>query len=229
MSSWVRSSAVPGVKPPPITNWNSPPAALNGFSNFPLQNILSLRTSIRILQGRRLNLIHIPIHLYAHFVQAILALVLPDPLGKRGVRTPNEEREYYRNRGKPQATDICNISVTSVECSIVCSTRQVERFFRPLVEMLSEEDKQAVSISEEEFVAIQVDGEGLDAGQRVLDLTSPLAMAGMSVSSKSPVCQRLTVPQLHFLHLNLFRRLHPSTLQKHQQCHPRPPNPRVCV
>lgn len=34
-------------------------------------------------------------------------------------------------------------------------------------------------IASEEFMAIQVDGEGLDAGQRVLDLTSPLALAGV--------------------------------------------------
>ena len=31
----------------------------------------------------------------------------------------------------------------------------------------------------EDFVVMQVDGEGLEAGQRVLELTSPLALAGM--------------------------------------------------
>lgn len=36
-----------------------------------------------------------------------------------------------------------------------------------------------VSVSAEDYVVVQVDGEGLDAGQRVLELTSPLAMAGM--------------------------------------------------
>ena len=36
-----------------------------------------------------------------------------------------------------------------------------------------------VSISAEDYVVVQVDGEGLDAGQRVLELTTPLAMAGM--------------------------------------------------
>ena len=35
------------------------------------------------------------------------------------------------------------------------------------------------SVSSEDLVAISVEGEGLEAGQRVLELTSPLAMAGM--------------------------------------------------
>ena len=34
-------------------------------------------------------------------------------------------------------------------------------------------------MSSEEFVAVSVEGEGLEAGQRVLELTTPLAMAGM--------------------------------------------------
>jgi hypothetical protein len=36
-----------------------------------------------------------------------------------------------------------------------------------------------LSISQDDFIAMQVYGEGLEAGQRVLELTSPLAMAGM--------------------------------------------------
>lgn len=36
-----------------------------------------------------------------------------------------------------------------------------------------------IIISEDEFIAMQVDGQGLDAGQRVIELTSPLAMAGV--------------------------------------------------
>ena len=37
------------------------------------------------------------------------------------------------------------------------------------------------TISSEDFVVISVRGEGLEAGQRVLELTSPLALAGMFV------------------------------------------------
>lgn len=49
----------------------------------------------------------------------------------------------------------------------------------PIRETLNPESRSLVSISDEEFVVMQVDGEGLEAGQRVLDLTSPLAMNGM--------------------------------------------------
>ncbi len=40
------------------------------------------------------------------------------------------------------------------------------------------------TISSEDFVVISVRGEGLEAGQRVLELTSPLALAGMLVVFK---------------------------------------------
>lgn len=36
-----------------------------------------------------------------------------------------------------------------------------------------------VQISSEDYLVMQVEGQGLDAGQRVVELTSPLAMAGM--------------------------------------------------
>jgi len=72
-----------------------------------------------------------------------------------------------------------NISVTPVECSVVCSKELVERLFRPIINRLSSSTKGDVVIGEDDFVVLQVDGEGLDAGKRVLDLTSPLAFAGM--------------------------------------------------
>jgi len=42
-------------------------------------------------------------------------------------------------------------------------------------------DPGRATISSEDFVVISVEGEGLDAGQRVLELTTPLALAGMYV------------------------------------------------
>jgi hypothetical protein len=49
----------------------------------------------------------------------------------------------------------------------------------PLIERLDAKAKQAVIISNDDFVVLQVGGEGMEAGQRVLDLTAPLALAGM--------------------------------------------------
>ena len=62
---------------------------------------------------------------------------------------------------------------------MVCSKDLVERLFRPIISRLSSSTKGDVVIGEDDFVVLQVDGEGLDAGKRVLDLTSPLAFAGM--------------------------------------------------
>lgn len=76
--------------------------------------------------------------------------------------------------------EFVNISITPVECSIVCSQESAETLFRPIVATLDESIRDQVVISEDEYVVIQVDGDdGNDAGQRVLDVTSPLALAGM--------------------------------------------------
>ena len=49
----------------------------------------------------------------------------------------------------------------------------------PALNLLDTGARDQVSITSEDYVVMQVDGEGLDAGQRVLELTSPLALAGM--------------------------------------------------
>jgi len=171
-----------------------------------------LQTSVRILQECRLSLIHIPLHLYPHFVQAILSLILPsispssedrkawggrrgseETRGYMGGDGDDDDRPYgsdyededlapgYHSAGRPSHSieNFVNVAVTPVECSVVCSAEQVENLFTPIIQTLSSCHREEVSISEDEFVAIQVDGEGLDAGQRVLDLTSPLALAGV--------------------------------------------------
>lgn len=45
--------------------------------------------------------------------------------------------------------------------------------------------RSTATMSSEDFVVISVEGEGLEAGQRVLELTSPLALAGMCVKPRN--------------------------------------------
>lgn len=76
-----------------------------------------------------------------------------------------------------------NVSVTSIECSIVCGKDVAKDLFRPAIDRAvllpgANGDRYA-SISAEDFVVISVEGAGMEAGQRVLELTSPLALAGM--------------------------------------------------
>ena len=68
-----------------------------------------------------------------------------------------------------------------MECSVVCSTALAQDLFASANDEHHRASRGAAdgSISAEEYVVVQVDGEGLDAGQRVLELTTPLAMAGM--------------------------------------------------
>lgn len=75
-----------------------------------------------------------------------------------------------------------NVSVTPLECSIVCAQTLAQEIFESIPSHLGSSpgfSHATATISSEDFVVISVEGEGLEAGQRVLDLTSPLAMAGM--------------------------------------------------
>jgi hypothetical protein len=74
-----------------------------------------------------------------------------------------------------------NISVTCNGCSIVCPRHQAEAYFSPLLAMLDTKARKGVSISREDYSVIVIGGAGLEAGERVLDLTTPLAMAGISI------------------------------------------------
>lgn len=76
-----------------------------------------------------------------------------------------------------------NFSLTPVECSVVCSRQLAERFFMPLANKFNKlaSSNQKVWFSDDDFIAMQVEGQGLDAGRRVLELTGPLALAGMYV------------------------------------------------
>ncbi|KAF1967429.1 hypothetical protein BU23DRAFT_573175 [Bimuria novae-zelandiae CBS 107.79] len=128
----------------------------------------------------QLALIHIPLPLYSSFIQSILQLLLPN-------ETHNGHSAYNGNGAvqPPPAwanqNPFLNISVTPIECSVVCSRRLANELFVPTLNLLDATSRSQVSITSEDYVVMQVDGEGLDAGQRVLELTSPLALAGISI------------------------------------------------
>ncbi|KAF2422204.1 hypothetical protein EJ08DRAFT_597023 [Tothia fuscella] len=125
----------------------------------------------------QLTLIHIPLRLYPTFLQSILQLLLPTNLAD-----DNRPGSNGSGNGIPlQEHPFLNISVTPIECSIACPRSIVESIFVPARDALSPQDKDSVTISTGDYVVMQVDGEGLEAGQRVLELTSPLAMAGISI------------------------------------------------
>ncbi|KAF2153387.1 hypothetical protein K461DRAFT_286118 [Myriangium duriaei CBS 260.36] len=122
----------------------------------------------------RLALIHIPLPLYPHFIQPILKL-----LALVGVN--EDDDDGIPRRPWSYVYPFTNISITTIECSIVCPRHLVQELFVPILSGLSTFARSQVSISKDDFVVIQVGGSGTEAGQRVLDLTAPLALAGISI------------------------------------------------
>ena len=125
-------------------------------------------------QEPQLSLIHIPIELYTAFIQPIFQLLFGEDHDEDAARIP------WTNRH-----DFLNITITPVECSVICEKRLAQLFFTPLLKHYSatngrlRQNRDGFEIGGEDYTVTQVDGQGLDAGQRVLELTSPLAMAGM--------------------------------------------------
>lgn len=135
-----------------------------------------------------------------------------------------------------------NVSITPVEVSVICPRRLAEKYFVPVIDQLRQIDASLcsrVDVSEHDYIAMQVLGQGLEAGKRVVELTSPLAMAGMCVYAflscysilhtyMNPCRTNLLTPtplQLNLLHHNLLLRLHPRPppQQIHRNLHPRSP------
>lgn len=64
---------------------------------------------------------------------------------------------------------------------MVCPRKEADELFAPILACMNPAVRDTVSISKEDYSVITIGGEGLDAGQRVLDLTTPLAMTGISI------------------------------------------------
>lgn len=119
-------------------------------------------------------LVHIPNEYFSFFLQPLLKILFGEDLDLVDPGLP----WTYRH-------DFLNFSVTSIGCTLICSQALVNKFFTPLAEQFNElfghsrTSTSLIEISHEDYVVIQVDGQGLNASERVLELTAPLAMAGM--------------------------------------------------
>lgn len=128
-------------------------------------------------QNTQLALLHIPLHLYSNFLQPILQLLLPTAPCEGSTDDSNGAVQPPDSWDEEQL--FVNISITPVECSVVCSRKLVNDLFVPALDLLDSTSRSKVHITTEDFVVMQIDGEGLDADRRVLELTGPLALAGM--------------------------------------------------
>ena len=117
---------------------------------------------------------------YHLYLQSILKLLFPSPIEWNQAGDPYEHEWTSWANQHP----FLNVSITPIECSIVCSKQLAQQYLAPALKDLSKKTSKGcdqASISDDDFVVISVEGEGLEAGQRVLELTNPLALAGMYV------------------------------------------------
>lgn len=122
---------------------------------------------------------HIPLELYPYFFKSVLSLIFDET---EALETQEDVIH------KPPA--FMNVSITPVELSIICPRRLVDKHFLPVMDQLGQLDlnlQSRIVVSDHEYIAMQVVGDGLEAGKRVVELTSPLALAGMYVHSISTI------------------------------------------
>ncbi|ROV92701.1 hypothetical protein VSDG_06595 [Cytospora chrysosperma] len=123
-----------------------------------------------------LSLIHIPLSLYSQFVQPIIRILLPPSLHNGA--TIEDKLEGLT---LDQKHGFLNISVTPIECSIVCHDAWSKKFFEPIIRQLPDDAAKTVSMSSQSYLVLRVSSPGMDAGRRVVDLTSPLGLAGIPI------------------------------------------------
>jgi len=128
------------------------------------------------LQEGQYSLIHIPLPLYAALLQPILRVLLP-----HGGSTHLEPEGHIEGITADNKHSFLNISITPIECSIVCHSSWAKNIFAPVINALPEESRAQVSISKDSYNVFSVCSAGMEAGQRVMDLTAPLAMAGIPI------------------------------------------------
>lgn len=129
-------------------------------------------------------LVHIPLELYPYFLKSVLNLIFDETPALDEVQDDAASDENASDQGSYRPPAFMNVSITPVEVSIMCPRRLVEKYFDPVMDELDQLDttlRSRLVVSENDYIAMQVLGEGLEAGKRVLELTSPLALAGMYV------------------------------------------------
>lgn len=118
------------------------------------------------------SLIHVPHAIYTSLLGPIIRILLPTP-DTNPLSGPEKPFSPYH--------EFLNISVTPIEASIVCSVSWADHVFQPFIASLPSNFRDQITISHESYVVFSVGGAGTEAGQRVMDLTAPLAMAGIPI------------------------------------------------
>lgn len=130
-------------------------------------------------QDGQFSLIHIPLPLYYALLQPILRTLLPP--GSPGPTCRDEPEGLLEGLSIDKKHGFLNISVTPIECSVVCHVSWAKNVFEPAIRHLPRDAVEQVTISKDTYIVFSVSSAGMEAGQRVIDLTAPLAMAGIPI------------------------------------------------
>jgi hypothetical protein len=149
-------------------------------------------------------LVHIPLDLYPYFFKAVLRLIFDEIYSLDEEKKEDlilEDLEDASDQGSDyKQPAFLNVSITPVEVSVICPRRLVQKYFQPLLDQLNQLNsdlRSHLDVSDNDYIAMQVLGQGLEAGKRVLELTSPLAMAGISIFFISTYFSDYIIVPLH--------------------------------
>ncbi|KAM9884277.1 hypothetical protein VD0002_g7897 [Verticillium dahliae] len=147
---------------------------------------------ITILPGEY-SLIHFPPMLYTHFLHPVLQALLP----QSQTISPDDARETppWPQHSLPGLTEdhqhnFLNVSVTPLEASVVCHADWARTVFRPaidrILETLPSHVRKPAVLSPDTYLVLSVisgggGGSDTDIVARILDLTAPLALAGIPI------------------------------------------------
>ncbi|KAM0256901.1 hypothetical protein ACHAQJ_004723 [Trichoderma viride] len=137
-----------------------------------------MNTQVSFLEGTY-TLIHIPLDLYPTLLQPILRILLPQ------TQSLNFSRDSTEYELEGLTTDFqhgfLNISITPIDCSVVCHSSWAKNVFEPALNALPKHISKSVSVFKDTYMILVVTSAGLDPGGRVMELSSPLAFAGIPI------------------------------------------------
>ncbi|KAJ6438419.1 serine/threonine protein kinase [Purpureocillium lavendulum] len=137
-----------------------------------------MNAQISFLEGTY-TLIHIPLNLYSSLLQPILRVLLPQTQSLDALR--DDPAAALEGLTIDNQHGFLNISVTPIECSIVCHSSWAKNVFEPVIGALPSEQAKTVTVFKDTYMVLSVISAGLEAAGRVMELSSPLALAGIPI------------------------------------------------
>lgn len=125
------------------------------------------------------NLIYFPHELYPYLVQPIIRTLIPQT---QDLHIATHAPEHALDGLTPdQQHRFLNISITPIECSLVVHASWAAAVFGPVIARLPAHLGAQVHVSTDTYMILSVIAAGLDPAGRVMELSSPLALAGIPI------------------------------------------------